>query len=95
MLHSMWISPPGEPSCRSCLALQNDRSAVILSEAKDPGRRTGSSVGTREDSVHRTAFCRSTSSYIRDSSALRPQNDKACVILSEAIPLRGTRGSRP
>ena len=54
MLHSMWISPPGEPSCRSCLALQNDRkNTVILSEAKDPGRRT---AGYRSMFSLRTGF---------------------------------------
>ena len=34
--------------------------------------------------MRRTSIFRNVSSYIRDSSASRPQNDKACVILSEA-----------
>ena len=51
-------------------ASEGQGKAVIRSEAKDP--------------VRRTSIFRNVSSYIRDSSASRPQNDKACVILSEA-----------
>ena len=66
----------------SSCGLRMTESAVILSEAKDP--------------VRRAAFCRSMLPYVRDSSALRPQNDResAVILRSETTkdPVRRTAG---
>ncbi len=62
-----------------------------------PGHARIPSVERRADGTHkdpgcRTAFCRNTPSYIRDSSASRPQNDSCAVILSVSdLPTRRDR----
>ena len=91
--------PDGHPSTPFLLrkTVPSSRPPAAVTVLPPPGHARIPSVERRADGTHkdpgcRTAFCRNTPSYIRDSSASRPQNDSCAVILSVSdLPTRRDR----